>query len=106
MAESVRRTWVVVSAIHIIFQALQRGGAPPCQSGMMLTIRKGVWEAPSAFAWEKLCSDVHVGLMQIVDTGKLFTELPPGEVNDFTILVLDVTFGREKLERWGVEIED
>ncbi|KUJ09630.1 uncharacterized protein LY89DRAFT_274672 [Mollisia scopiformis] len=106
VAESVRRTWVVGSGIQVVFLALQRGGAPPCQGGVMYTTRHGVWEAPSAMAWEKLCSEVHVGLMQMADAERLFTDVSPEEVNEFTKVVLDVTFGRERMERWGVHVED
>ncbi|RFU33069.1 hypothetical protein B7463_g3262, partial [Scytalidium lignicola] len=72
------------------------------QGGMMFTTRQGVWEAQSALAWEKLCSEVDVGLTQLAEADKLFTEVAPGDVNDFTKLILEVTFGTERMERWGV----
>jgi hypothetical protein len=67
---------------------------------MMFTTRQGVWEAQSAVAWEKMCSEVHVGSMQMAEVDKLFTEVGPEEVNEFTKVVLEVTFGRERMERW------
>lgn len=68
----------------------------------MFSTRKEVWEASSAVAWEKLCSEVHVGLMQMADAERLFGEVNPKEVNEFTKVLLEVCFGRERMERWGV----
>jgi hypothetical protein len=106
LAESVRRTWVIGSAVQVILLVLRGEMAPPCQGGMMFTTRKGVWEAPSAVAWEKLCSDVHVGLMQMAESDRLFAEVPPEEVNEFTKVILEITFGRDRMERWGVQVDD
>lgn len=106
IAESVRRAWVLGSGIQVVFLGIQQGSSPPCQGGMMFTTRINVWEVPSAMAWEKLCSEVHIGLMQMAEADRVFTEVAPEEVNEFTKVVLDITFGRERLERWGVQIDD
>ncbi len=106
LAESIRRTWVVGSGVQATFLMMQQGTIVACEGGMMFTTRQGVWEAPTAAAWEKLCSEVHVGLMQMAETDRLFTEVSPEEVNEFTKTVLLLTFGVERVERWGVRIED
>ncbi|KAF2096852.1 hypothetical protein NA57DRAFT_58738 [Rhizodiscina lignyota] len=105
VAESIRRTWIVASGSQAIFQMMKQA-CVPCMGGMMLTTRKGVWEAPSALAWVKLCSEVNVGLMQMTEVDKLFTEVTPEDVDDFAKIILDLQFGKERLERWGVQIED
>jgi hypothetical protein len=105
-AESVRRTWVIGAGIQVIFLVLQQGGAVPCQGGMMFTTRQGVWEAQSAVVWENLCSEAPVGLMQMAEADRLFTEATAEEVNEFTKAVLEITFGRERMERWGAQIVD
>jgi hypothetical protein len=69
---------------------------------MMFTTRKGAWEAESAVGWERLCCEVHVGLMQMAEAERLFLEGRPEEVNEFTMVVLRLVFGRERMERWGV----
>ena len=106
IAESIRRTWLVASGIQGAYLVMQQRRAIPCQGGMMFTTRQGVWEAQSARAWEKLCSEVNVGLMQVAETDKLFTEVAPEDVDDFTILILQATFGEERMERWGIQIQD
>lgn len=72
----------------------------------MFTTRQGAWEASSAGAWEKLCSEVNVGLMQVAETDRLFAEAAPEDVDDFTLLILQATFGEERLERWGPRLQD
>jgi hypothetical protein len=101
IAESIRRTWLVASGIQGTYLVMQQGRTIPCQGGMMFTTRKGVWEAQSARAWEKLCSEVNVGLMQVAETDKLLTEVAPDDVDDFAMLVLRATFSEERLDRWG-----
>jgi hypothetical protein len=101
LAESIRRTWLISSGIHAMYLAMRQGCEFHCLGGMMFTTRKGVWEARSAPAWEKLCSEMNIGLMQMAEAHKLFTETSPEDVNDFTKLVLEVAFGVEKMERWA-----
>ena len=78
---------------------LQRGVAG-CNGGVVFTTRQGVWEAPSAVAWERVCSDVQVGLMYMGETGRLFDEADPDDVNDFTKLLMRITHGSERVDRW------
>jgi len=106
LAESIRRTWLIASGVQGTYLIIQQSRAVPCQGGMMFTTRHGVWEAQSAPAWEKLCSQVNVGLMQVAEADKLFTEVAPEDVDDFTILILQATFGEDRTERWGVQIQD
>lgn len=72
----------------------------------MLTTRIGVWEAESAVKWESICAGVNVGLMQLADADRLFVEQDPALVNEFTRCIMDVTYGRASMERWGVEVGD
>lgn len=106
LAETARRAFIVGSAIHVMFAVLRERGASPCNGGMVFTTKQGAWEAQSAVAWEKLCSEEYVGLIQMADAEQLFTETEPEKVNEFAKMVLEVTFGRERMERWGVQIED
>jgi len=99
LAESIRRTWLVACGIQGTYLIIQKGRVTPCQGGMMFTTRQGVWEAQSALAWEKLCSEVNVGLMQVAVAEKLFTEIASDDVDEFTNLILQAIFGEERTER-------
>ncbi|KAL9092099.1 MAG: hypothetical protein Q9165_004532 [Trypethelium subeluteriae] len=105
LAESLRRTWLVVSAIQAVYLTSQ-DGVPYCLGGMMFTSREGFWEAPSALVWQKRCSEVYGGLVRLTETDKLFAMVAPKDLNDFAKLALGVTFGTEQMERWGVVTSD
>ena len=103
LAESIRRTWLVASGIQGVYLIIQQGQAS-CMGGMMFTTRHGFWEASSALAWEKQCSEVYGGLIRMTEADRLLTEVRPEDVNDFAKLVLEIVFGVEQMERWGVPI--
>ncbi|KAI9711558.1 MAG: hypothetical protein M1820_002123 [Bogoriella megaspora] len=102
IAESLRRTWLVASAVQGVYMTSQDGLAH-CLGGMMFTSRQGFWEATSALAWQKRCSEVYGGLIRLTETDKLFTFIAPEDLDDFAKVILEVTFGMEQMERWGVD---
>ncbi len=104
LAESIRRTWLVASGIQGTYLVIQQSQAITCLGGMMITTRRGVWEAQSARVWEKLCSAVNVGLMQVAEMGKLYTEVASEDIYDFTMFLLPPTSGEEQMERWAFQI--
>ncbi|KAI9690149.1 MAG: hypothetical protein M1822_009110 [Bathelium mastoideum] len=105
LAESLRRTWLVVSAITGVYLN-SRSGVAYCLGGMMFTSRQGFWEAPSALAWQKRCSEIYGGLVRLTETDKLFAMVAPEDLDDFAKLALRITFGTEQMEKWGIEIPD
>ncbi|KAH8812708.1 hypothetical protein F5884DRAFT_786166 [Xylogone sp. PMI_703] len=103
LAESIRRTWIIASGLQTIYLAIQQGRAVPCKGSMVFTTRGGVWEAQSAPAWEKLCAEVNVGLMQISEMDRLLAESTPEDVNDFTKMIFESAFGGNIVERWELK---
>ncbi|KAL7904771.1 hypothetical protein GGI35DRAFT_462632 [Trichoderma velutinum] len=100
LAESIRRTWLTATGLQALYSTLQQGWAF-CPGGMMFTTRHGVWEANTAFAWERLCLETDIGFIQRFETEKLFTENSPLEIDDFGKMILESTFGTERVERWA-----
>ncbi len=102
LTESVRRTWHVAKGLQALFLLIQQGWTY-CQGGMMFTNRQGIWEADTAFAWEKLCSEVDVGFLQRFEAEKFFTEASPADIDEFGKVMLEMTFGTERMKRWRLE---
>jgi hypothetical protein len=100
LAESIRRTWIVASGLQVAYMTAKEGRLMACQGGMMFTTRKGVWEAKSAAEWEKICSEVNVGLVQMTDVNKIMARVSPDEVNDFAKGVIGITCGKESMRIW------
>ncbi|KAJ4369600.1 hypothetical protein N0V83_005362 [Neocucurbitaria cava] len=101
LAESTRRTWLVTSGVQGIYKLIRNNEAG-CMGGLIFTCRNGFWNAPSAVAWEKQCSEVYAGMVRLTEVDKLLALVPPEEINDFAKFALEGTFGGEQMERWGV----
>lgn len=99
IAESVRRIWLVTAGIQGMYKYFsQPGPQPPCLGGTIFTSRNGFWEAPSAMAWEKQCSERFSGLVRLTETEKMLAMVPKEEINDFAKMVLECTYGSEWCE--------
>jgi len=70
----------------------------------MHTTTEGVWDAPSVWAWAKLCIEKDVGFMEQAQTKRLFGERKPDEVDAFGKLMLGATYGSERMESWAMSI--
>ncbi|KAK1752794.1 hypothetical protein QBC47DRAFT_416412 [Echria macrotheca] len=101
LAESVRRTWMIAAGVRVAYRTLQ-DGVVRCGGGLMFTTRNGVWDAPSAWAWAKLCAESDVGFLPQAQTKRLFSEKNPGDIDEFGKVMLEVTYGTNKMESWGV----
>jgi hypothetical protein len=104
LAESTRRTWLITAGVQGVYKLLQNGTSS-CLGGTMFTSRQGFWEAPSAMAWEKKCSEVYAGQVRLTEVDKLLATVPLGELSEFTKVVLECRYGVEQTERWGVRWE-
>jgi hypothetical protein len=101
VSETVRRTWNVMSSMVGLFDILQTGGPTPCPGSMIFTTRVGVWEASTAAAWQDICSAEPVGMMQVAETSKLMTEGKPTEINNFAKVILELSYGSDKVAQWS-----
>jgi hypothetical protein len=100
LAESIRRTWLTSMGLYAAYFILQQGSLL-CLGGIRFTNRQGVWEAKTAFAWENECSQSCVGFIQRFEAERFFTESSPSDVDEFGTTMLEITFGTEKMQRWG-----
>lgn len=98
--ESLRRTWIAVQGLNATYHALKKGWAL-CPGSMKLTAGKGVWDASSSFTWAQVIRATNVWFMECVDTEILFTHATPDQVDDFTKSCMEISFGMERMERWG-----
>jgi hypothetical protein len=99
-AETIRRTWLVASSVQTIYLTLQVLWAP-CPGGLPFTTRCGAFEATSSFAWAACCE----GHKQGIDFARrhkhrLFEECRPEYIDEFTIRLLEISYGVERIERW------
>lgn len=101
-AESLRRTWITGHGLFVTYHALQKGWAV-CGGSMKITAGEGMWDAPSSYAWSKLLRETKVLFMEGTATEKLFLEASPGEVDNFTKGIMDISHGFERMVEWAAE---
>ncbi|KEF56097.1 uncharacterized protein A1O9_07678 [Exophiala aquamarina CBS 119918] len=93
LAETIRRTAIVACGVQAVYLVLQQSGSMPCQTNITYTPQKEAWEADSSLAWEKVSSTKDMTLVQITDTKQVFTSVGLENVDDFTMLILEMRNG-------------
>lgn len=101
--ESLRRTWIIVQGLNATYHALKKGWAI-CPGSMKVTAGQGVWDAPSSHAWATVVRDTNIWFIEGTGTEVLFTQAMPSEVDEFTKSCMEITFGMERMERWGSDL--
>lgn len=99
IAETIRRTTIIAFGVQTLYIVLQQGGTIPCQKNIMYTPHKGLWEADSSIAWEKLCSKTNVTLVQTAESQQVLATLGAESVDDFAMLVIQVRNSTRGVER-------
>lgn len=98
VSESVRRTWLLGTGFHACYEGLTRGETL-CGGDLALTTREGLWDAEGAHAWSKLCIEKDVRFVGRFRGEWLFS-VPPTEVDEFAKMMLEITFGRDRMAHW------
>lgn len=109
-SETIRRTWMVVTALQTIYLTLQVRNAP-CPGGAMFTVREGLWDAKSAFAWKSRCDAntnksraVELDFVNRTQWSGMFESRRPEEIDEFCKEALEITYGSERVERWKINM--
>ncbi|KAG8158138.1 hypothetical protein KVR01_011899 [Diaporthe batatas] len=99
-AESVRRTWIFAQGLHVVYTVMLQGCATCCGS-IKFTTAAEVWDAPSSYAWSKICAEKDVALTEPEEVESFLARRRPEEVDGFTTSLLQIMFGKAKMERWA-----
>ncbi|KAH8885434.1 hypothetical protein GQ53DRAFT_355050 [Thozetella sp. PMI_491] len=101
MAESVHRTYILASIVLDTY-VLFRHGSAKCPGSVPITMRKGLWDHTSAYSWLQAGgSGQGPGVIaDVFHDDMLFMKAHPDEVDEFTMAVLEATFGFDRLEQW------
>lgn len=98
--ESLRRTWTIVQGLNTTYNALKKGWAI-CPGSMKITAGQGMWDAPSSHVWATVLRETNIWFIEGTDAEVLFTQAMPSEVDDFTRSCMEISYGMERMERWG-----
>ncbi|KAI8630436.1 hypothetical protein F5Y19DRAFT_46603 [Xylariaceae sp. FL1651] len=99
LAESVRRTWQAASIVQHVYLFLKRSWAE-CPGRLPSTMRRALWDAPSAYAWAReLRESGDPLLVTVVGLDAVFAQMSPADVDDFNLAAFEI-YGMEQAYRW------
>lgn len=99
LVESVRRTWLAANYLQEIYLHLKRGWGE-CPGRVMFTMRAGLWEAPSPYAWARACRERGALFLATKQAESLVFDSGPEDVDEFSLVILELSYGVERIERW------
>ncbi|KAI6086195.1 hypothetical protein F4821DRAFT_239068 [Hypoxylon rubiginosum] len=99
LVESVRRTWLVANYLQEIYLHMKRGWGE-CPGRVRFTMRAGLWEAPSPHAWASACRERGALFLESKQTERLVFDSGPEDVDAFSLVMLELSYGVERIERW------
>ncbi|KAI1364416.1 hypothetical protein F5Y08DRAFT_211691 [Xylaria arbuscula] len=99
VAESVRRTWQAATVVQEVYLFLKRGWSE-CPGRVPSTMRKALWDAPSAYSWaSELGGGQNPLLVSMAKLEELLPQITPAELDDFNIACIGL-YGMERMDRW------
>ncbi|KAI1806614.1 hypothetical protein F4811DRAFT_509704 [Daldinia bambusicola] len=99
LVESTRRTWLVANYIQETYLYMKHGWSE-CPGRVPNTMHGRLWDATSAHAWSKACREVNTVLISTQRTEKLLYEMKPEDIDEFSLLIMELRYGTEKIEKW------
>ncbi|KAI1470259.1 uncharacterized protein F4812DRAFT_258547 [Daldinia caldariorum] len=102
LVESTRRTWLIATYLQETYLYMKRGWGE-CPGRVPNTMHSRLWEATSAYAWSKACREADTVLISTQRADKLLYEMKFEDVDEFSLLIMEIRYGTEEIERW---IED
>lgn len=99
ISETVRRTWYVCILVRNAYQWINNGPVE-CIGTLPFTTRSGVWQAGSAGEWMRVCAERSVEFTNRNEYHGLVSKYKVEEVDDFTLAMLEVDMGTDRMDRW------
>lgn len=99
LTESIRRTQVVVDTVLNIYQLIVQGWSD-CTGAVMLTARRGLWEAESASKWLELSRDKTPLLVPSMQPGEYLSEYNASEFDGIIHMLWKFIVGPDKIHYW------
>ncbi|KAI0431015.1 hypothetical protein F5Y09DRAFT_208282 [Xylaria sp. FL1042] len=99
VAESVRRTWQATNVVQEVYQFFKRGWSE-CPGRLCSTMRKALWDAPSAYSWTReLNGGKNPLLVSLVTLEEMLPQISPADVDDFNIAGIGL-YGMDRMDQW------
>lgn len=100
LAESVRRTWMVVNYTTCVYLTI-RDGQGECAGSVSFTGRQGLWEAESAEKWFRLLTTCDPLFMPADETDWLSDKYPAQSIDTFGQSIISLMWDQNKFDLWA-----
>lgn len=70
---------------------------------MAITMRAGLWDAASSYSWLRACRERDALFLATKQTESLFYRSCPTDIDEFSLLIVELSFRVERVERWHGE---
>ncbi|KAI0449728.1 hypothetical protein F5B21DRAFT_519806 [Xylaria acuta] len=105
LAESIRRTWIVVNYTHSVYITL-RDGQGGCPGSIAYTLRRGLWDATTPSEWRRLANNQDPLFMRSDPPNMLFTKALPPEVDQFGLSIVSIMWDSRRIDSWFTKASD
>ncbi|KAI1165727.1 hypothetical protein F5B18DRAFT_145179 [Nemania serpens] len=99
LAESARRTFIIVSFMTSTYLTVRDGWAD-CVGGVMMTARRDLWDAQSASEWFGMCCQNPPQLVSSLHPWRFMDEYSAKEVDGFVTTIWTLLVGLEGIRSW------
>ncbi|EXJ83559.1 hypothetical protein A1O1_07182 [Capronia coronata CBS 617.96] len=99
LTESLRRTHIIIDTVVNTYQTMTQGWAD-CAGAVMVTTRRGLWEAESAVKWFDLSCEKPPLLVPALQPMPVISQYAASEVDDFIKLYWTFIIGTDKIQCW------
>lgn len=99
VAESIRRTHVIVTTIVNTYRCMLTGWAE-CTGTAMLSARRGLWQAPSAARWSEIMAAKSPLLISTMTPSPLIAQYSADDFDDLIQMLWKYIVGPEKIQCW------
>ncbi|KAI0196812.1 hypothetical protein EV127DRAFT_88910 [Xylaria flabelliformis] len=105
LAESIRRTWIVVNYTYSVYITL-RDGQGSCPGSIAYTLRRGLWDAATPTEWCRLAHNQDPLFMRSDPPDMLFAKASPPEVDEFGLSIVSIMWDSRRIDAWFARAPD
>ncbi|KAI1746545.1 hypothetical protein F4782DRAFT_524105 [Xylaria castorea] len=105
LAESIRRTWIVVNYTYSVYITL-RDGQGSCPGSIAYTLRRGLWDAATPAEWCRLVSNQDPLFLRSDPPDMLFAKASPLEVDELGLSIVSIMWDSRRIDSWFARAPD
>ena len=99
LTESVRRTHLIINTVVNTYRCMSQDWVE-CTGAVMLTARRGLWQAETAMQWKELSHSKSPLLLPVLNPGPICAKYAASDIDDVVQLLWKYTIDPDKIQCW------